>query len=273
MVSMCFFTTLIVTINLVAQSDSNLLPPGFDVASLTREQIKQREYGSKLVLVVEQCQIMTIWCEKLCLLFLYQRLTVGTKETLAIKILFVYVGVSWVVMEVLYLGVWCRPLRLYWYDGPFSSSSFPSFLHFLLFPFFLSFSFSFLLSFPFPFQANRTDTSTTTHLNNLEQGRPINQTMHSSNKPPHHKRNLQPILGRTNPRRRPPNVHQNPPPFAQKNRNRRHLLPRHIRHHLRHPEQSVQFQPTFWRRVDFLVCARVQHGIVDGQCRIRVGPL
>ncbi|THY08503.1 hypothetical protein D6D01_09642 [Aureobasidium pullulans] len=115
MVAMCFFTTLIVTINIVAKSDSNLLPPGFDVSTLTPEQVHDREYGSKLVLVVEQSQIMTIWCEKLCLLFLYQRLvTVGSKERLAIKVLFYYVGISFVVMEVLYFGVWCRPFTMYW---------------------------------------------------------------------------------------------------------------------------------------------------------------
>ncbi|THY15291.1 hypothetical protein D6D00_09402 [Aureobasidium pullulans] len=115
MVAMCFFTTLIVTINIVAKSDSNLLPPGFDVSTLTPEQVHDREYGSKLVLVVEQSQIMTTWCEKLCLLFLYQRLvTVGSKERLAIKVLFYYVGISFVVMEVLYFGVWCRPFTMYW---------------------------------------------------------------------------------------------------------------------------------------------------------------
>jgi hypothetical protein len=111
---MGFYTTLIVTINIVAQSDSNLLPPGFDVDALTSNQIHDRQYGSKLVLVVEQCQIMTVWCEKLCLLFLYRRLTVGTWERLAIKLLFFYVGISWVVMEILYFGVWCRPFNMYW---------------------------------------------------------------------------------------------------------------------------------------------------------------
>jgi len=113
-IAICFYTTLIVTINIVAGSDSNLLPPGFDVSVLTPKQIHAREYGSKLVLVVEQCQIMTVWCEKLCLLFLYRRLTVGTWERLAIKILFFYVGISWVVMEILYFGVWCRPFTMYW---------------------------------------------------------------------------------------------------------------------------------------------------------------
>ncbi|KAH0010876.1 hypothetical protein KCU78_g10212, partial [Aureobasidium melanogenum] len=114
MVAMCFYTTLIVTINIVAKSDSNLLPPGFDVNSLTPGQIHDRSYGSKLVLVVEQCQIMTVWCEKLCMLLLYRRLTVGVWEIRAIKALFFYVIISWVIMEVLYFGVWCRPFHMYW---------------------------------------------------------------------------------------------------------------------------------------------------------------
>ncbi|KAI4730051.1 hypothetical protein E4T49_02017 [Aureobasidium sp. EXF-10728] len=111
---MCFYTTLIVTINIVAQSDSNLLPPGFDLSSLTPNQIHDRSYGSKLVLVVEQCQIMTVWCEKLCLLLLYRRLTVGRWERIAITALFFYVCLSWVIMEILYFGVWCRPFKMYW---------------------------------------------------------------------------------------------------------------------------------------------------------------
>ena len=116
-VAIAFYTTLIVTINIVAKSDSNLLPPGFDVDTLTKQQILARQYGSKLVLVVEQCQIQVTWCMKLCLLILYQRLTVGTKERFAIKILFIYVSGTWLLMEILYFGVWCRPFTMYWYGS------------------------------------------------------------------------------------------------------------------------------------------------------------
>ena len=69
------YTTMIVSINIVADYNSNLLPPDFDTSTLTNEDIDEREYGSKMILVVEQCQIVTIWAVKACLLIMYYRLT------------------------------------------------------------------------------------------------------------------------------------------------------------------------------------------------------
>ncbi|GAB7349153.1 hypothetical protein MBLNU459_g8092t1 [Dothideomycetes sp. NU459] len=116
LVTVAFYTTLIVTINIVANASSNLFPPGFDTNTLTPTDIAQREYGSKLVLVVEQCQITTVWTIKACLLTMYLRLTkVGHKrEHLAIKILMGYVFFGWLFMEIFYFGVWCRPFYNYW---------------------------------------------------------------------------------------------------------------------------------------------------------------
>lgn len=110
----CTYTTLIVTINIVANTDSNLLPPGFDVNTLTPADIKHREYGSKLVLVVEQCQCFTVWTVKACLLIMYSRLTVGRGEHRALQILAGYVAFGFIFMEIFYFGVWCRPFSNYW---------------------------------------------------------------------------------------------------------------------------------------------------------------
>lgn len=60
MAVLCFYTVSIVAINIVRESSSNLLPPGFDLSTLTPDDISMREYGSKLVLVVEQCQCVTV---------------------------------------------------------------------------------------------------------------------------------------------------------------------------------------------------------------------
>lgn len=57
---LCAYTTVIVTINIVADAETNLFPPGFDINSLTTQDKEDREFGSKLVLVVEQCQIATV---------------------------------------------------------------------------------------------------------------------------------------------------------------------------------------------------------------------
>lgn len=111
---LCFYTTLIATINIVRHTNSNLLPPGFDVSTLTASDKKQREYGSKLILVVEQCQCVTIWGVKTCLLFLYFRLTEMRRENLAIKMLAGYVAFGFAFMEIFYFAVWCRPFYEYW---------------------------------------------------------------------------------------------------------------------------------------------------------------
>ncbi|KAF7189768.1 hypothetical protein HII31_08875 [Pseudocercospora fuligena] len=111
---LCFYTAFLVTINIVANTSSNLFPPGFDVSTLTAADKARREYGSKLILVVEECQIVSIWGAKACLLILYLRLTTLRWQHIAIQVLAAYVGIAFVVMEILYLGVWCRPFHEYW---------------------------------------------------------------------------------------------------------------------------------------------------------------
>jgi hypothetical protein len=84
------------------------------VAHLTQASIKSRMHGSKLVLVVEQSMIMTIWGCKFCLLLMYNKLTFGLKQQVAVKVVACYVATALVVMESLYFGVWCRPFHEYW---------------------------------------------------------------------------------------------------------------------------------------------------------------
>ncbi|KAF2497587.1 hypothetical protein BU16DRAFT_506050 [Lophium mytilinum] len=112
--TLCLYTVLVVCINIVAHANSNLLPPGFDVNHLTPQDIRDREYGSKMILVVEQCQISIIWLSKVCLLIMYYRLTYNLKENIVIKFLVVYVAASFLIMEICYLAVWCRPFSNYW---------------------------------------------------------------------------------------------------------------------------------------------------------------
>lgn len=114
MLALAFYTVLIPCINIVRDNDSNLLPEGFDVSTLTPEDIADRTYGSKMILVVEQCQCVVVWLAKACLLILYLRLTTMRTENLAIKLLLAYVAVSFVVMDILYFGVWCQPFHNYW---------------------------------------------------------------------------------------------------------------------------------------------------------------
>lgn len=109
-----FYTVLIATINIVGNTSSNLIPPGYDVENMTQADIDERTLGSKLILVVENCQILVIWGTKACLLIMYLRFTTLRRENFAIKAVAAYVAISWIVMEILYLGVWCRPFHNYW---------------------------------------------------------------------------------------------------------------------------------------------------------------
>jgi hypothetical protein len=117
------YTVVVVTINKVTREGSNLFPPGYDLAALSPAERARRVYGSKLVLVIENDQIATIWLAKACLVILYLRLTTLRWQNVAIKVLLGYVVLSYVVMLVLYLGVWCRPFNQYWVRcDPFASS-------------------------------------------------------------------------------------------------------------------------------------------------------
>jgi hypothetical protein len=60
--------------NIVAKTSSNLIDPNLH-EELTPENIAERVYGSKMVLVVEQMQCVTIWMIKACILLMYHRLT------------------------------------------------------------------------------------------------------------------------------------------------------------------------------------------------------
>jgi hypothetical protein len=108
-----FYTNLIICMNIVAHLDTNLMLPT-DIPLLTPDSIKSRIIGSKLVLVVEQSMITTIWGCKICLLLMYNKLTFGLKQQLAVKVVGGYVVINWLIMEILYFGVWCRPFPQYW---------------------------------------------------------------------------------------------------------------------------------------------------------------
>ncbi|KAH7121927.1 hypothetical protein B0J13DRAFT_532055 [Dactylonectria estremocensis] len=110
-------TVLMVGMSIISHTSSNLIDPA-DKTELTAENIQERILGSKWVLVVEQMQCITIWTTKACLLLMYNRLTMSLKQNLAVKVVAAYVAFGFVLMEILYLGVWCRPFTQYWAVPP-----------------------------------------------------------------------------------------------------------------------------------------------------------
>ncbi|KAF2682669.1 hypothetical protein K458DRAFT_390591 [Lentithecium fluviatile CBS 122367] len=108
-----FYTILIVCLNVIATGGgSNMfLPEEFD--TFTEEDIKERIKGSKIVLVSEQGMLNVIWTLKACMLFMYARMTQGTRHRKYIQWLAIYVALGWVAVEVTFFTA-CRPFQGYW---------------------------------------------------------------------------------------------------------------------------------------------------------------
>ncbi|KAJ5550834.1 hypothetical protein N7535_001227 [Penicillium sp. DV-2018c] len=109
------YTTLLVLIQISARYATNLMDPkDYDEVLADPKQVSDRIYGSKIVIGLEQCMLISTWGVKLCMLMLYWRITQNLKSNLYIKILAVYIAVGFVVIEVTYYGVYCRPFSQYW---------------------------------------------------------------------------------------------------------------------------------------------------------------
>ncbi|RYP06409.1 hypothetical protein DL765_009494 [Monosporascus sp. GIB2] len=114
-------TVLMIAMNIISTTSSNLIDPN-DPVELTPENIKSREFGSKMVLLVEQMQCIVTWSVKACLLVMYSRLTISTKQNIAVKVVAGYVALSFVIMEVLYLGILSAILSKYYsFTMPFAA--------------------------------------------------------------------------------------------------------------------------------------------------------
>ncbi|KAE8161576.1 hypothetical protein BDV40DRAFT_301217 [Aspergillus tamarii] len=71
-------------------------------------------WGNKMCFAMEQFCTATTWLVKCCLLIIYSRLTRLLKERIVVQILAVYVGLSYILIEILLCAVWCRPIEGYW---------------------------------------------------------------------------------------------------------------------------------------------------------------
>ncbi|KAH8815546.1 hypothetical protein F5884DRAFT_181938 [Xylogone sp. PMI_703] len=107
------YTGVIVSTIQVANNGSNYLPPGV-AETLTPPEIRSAIWGSKMTLVLEEFTLTTIWLLKGCVLLMYSRLTLGLRQNIAVKCLAVYCAFGYILVQVLFLGVWCRPIQQYW---------------------------------------------------------------------------------------------------------------------------------------------------------------
>ncbi|CEI70296.1 hypothetical protein FVEN_g1185 [Fusarium venenatum] len=115
--TMITYTALLAVVSVLGHTPTNLIDPALNI-KLTPEDIKLREYGSKLVLVTEHMQMITLWGVKGCLLAMYSRLTLSLKQNFLVKLVAGYVIVGFVVMQILWFAAWCRPFNHYWQVPP-----------------------------------------------------------------------------------------------------------------------------------------------------------
>jgi hypothetical protein len=71
------------------------------------------------------------WGTKVCLLILYWRLTENLTQNLVVKLVSIYVALTYMIMEILYFGYWCRPFHDYW-QTPTSNTECTTALHHLI---------------------------------------------------------------------------------------------------------------------------------------------
>ncbi|KFZ25314.1 hypothetical protein V502_00214 [Pseudogymnoascus sp. VKM F-4520 (FW-2644)] len=108
-----FYTNVIVIVNIQQKHPfTNILPPT-GTAGMTQAQINDRIYGSKLTFTIEESMIMTQWGCKACMCLLYYKLTKGLGLQRQVKFLMGYIAFGWLVTEIFFFGVWCRPFLNY----------------------------------------------------------------------------------------------------------------------------------------------------------------
>jgi hypothetical protein len=89
-------------------------PADYDQVLSDPQQVRDRIFGSKIVIGLEQCMLFSTWGVKTCMLTLFWRLTKNLRLHVYVKIVAVYVAVGFVVIMVTYYAVYCRPFSQYW---------------------------------------------------------------------------------------------------------------------------------------------------------------
>ncbi|KAL8710763.1 MAG: hypothetical protein Q9220_004781 [cf. Caloplaca sp. 1 TL-2023] len=124
------FTGVIVSVNQVSHNLSNYLPPG-TAETFTPEEHDNAVFGSKFVMILEEFMLANTWLCKACLLILYHHMTLGLSQNKLVKLVGAYCVFGYVLVQVLYLAVWCRPIRQYW-QVPVDNSQCASYYHHLI---------------------------------------------------------------------------------------------------------------------------------------------
>ncbi|KAI9042600.1 uncharacterized protein KD926_005206 [Aspergillus affinis] len=109
------YTGMLVLIQLAAHYETNLLDPaGYNRVLANPQEVKDRIFGSKVVVGVEQCMLLSTWGVKTCMLTLFWRLTKNLRLHIYVQIIAAYVAIGFVTIMITYYAVYCRPFSQYW---------------------------------------------------------------------------------------------------------------------------------------------------------------
>lgn len=97
------------SINVSSRWATNLYEP-WEFATFTAQDIRDRIYGSKIVILLEQSMLICTWTTKCCMLLMYNRLAARLWHEQAIRVISVYVVLGFFACEL----AWFLSCRLFW---------------------------------------------------------------------------------------------------------------------------------------------------------------
>ncbi|RAK82497.1 uncharacterized protein BO72DRAFT_366391 [Aspergillus fijiensis CBS 313.89] len=115
-VTFLIYTTLLVLIQVSARYASNLVDPAqYDEIMSNPQEVRDRIFGSKIVIGLEQCMLFSTWGVKVCMLTMFWRLTQNFRLLrMYVNLIAAFIAVGFLVIMVTYYAVYCRPFSQYW---------------------------------------------------------------------------------------------------------------------------------------------------------------
>ncbi|KAL2862397.1 uncharacterized protein BJX67DRAFT_385648 [Aspergillus lucknowensis] len=108
-VSLVFWTAELTMLELIGQHGTNIGLTNTQRAALTPEQTASLVFGSKCLMAGWTCYVTLIWSLKACMLFFYNRLTLGLMQQKLVKLNAVLCGATYVAV-IFTIFLHCRPL-------------------------------------------------------------------------------------------------------------------------------------------------------------------
>ncbi|KKK16274.1 hypothetical protein ARAM_003165 [Aspergillus rambellii] len=108
-ISLIFWTAALTMLELIGQHGTNIGLTDEQRAALTPEEIASVVFGSKCLLAGWTCYVTLIWSLKACMLFFYQRLTLGLVQQKLVKFNAVLCVCTYIAV-IFTIFLHCRPL-------------------------------------------------------------------------------------------------------------------------------------------------------------------